>query len=299
MRTTWSKSRIGKFILGFVLFLNVFTTVFFVPIQAQNLSRLPVSEHKEFVLQTIFKTAVDYLSISSDMPILPSVHVIVSFSFNIGFLIIALLGIAGSGFFADDKQGKVIEIYLSRMTRSDYTIGKILGMFLYCNLFITLPYLILSLWMVQGLGQNQFEFLGVYVGLIMVGALISLLFTIFTLILSSLVEKRSYASLAFFIGFILIDSLSRGFYESDSNNEFLLLIVPSYLLGLLIYTLGGDWNLGLREGGVFNNGPIKELLLNDGIGIEWFHILGFVLIIFILGIGFLLFKIHRMTTENL
>ena len=233
------------------------------------------------------------------MPILPSDRVIVSFPFNIGFLIIALLAIAGSGFFADDKQGKVLEIYLSRMRREDYALGKVLGMFFYCNLFITVPFMVISIWQVQGLGQNHLDYLVIYLALGVSGAIISAIFTIFTLFLSSLVEKRAYASLSFFIGYMLFDSLAQNFFEADPSNQLLLLAVPSYVIALLIYTLGGDWNLGLREGGIFSEGTIKPLLLNDGVGLEWWHVLGVVSIVIIIGLVLLLFKIHRMTTNEL
>lgn len=299
LTNTWKKSTIGKVLLGFVIFLNVFVALIAVPSQANRLTDLQESNKREFILQTIFKTAVDYLAINSVNPILPSEDVMVAFSFNIGFLIIALLAIAGSGFFADDRQGKIIEIYLSRMKRGDYAIGKVLGMFLYCNLFITLPFLVISIWQVQGLGQNHIDYITIYFALILTGAIISSIFTIFTLILSSLVEKRAYASLAFFIGYILFDSLSQSFYESDQTNQLLLLLVPSYMIALLIYTLGGDMNLGLREGGVFSTAPTYPLILNDGIGLEWWHVLVVVFLVLLVGLAFLLFKIHRMTTNEL
>ena len=99
---------------------------------------------------------------------------------------------------------------------------------------------------------------------------------------------------------MLFDSLSQNFFESDPSNQLLLLVVPSYIIGLLIYTLGGNWNLGLREGGIFNaTGNITPLNLNDGIGLEWWHVLGVVSLVFIIGLSLLLFKIHRMTTNEL
>ncbi len=296
---TWRKSLIGKILFGLVIFILVIGAVLNVPYQVTQLSQLPQSEKSNFVLQTVLKTAADYLSISSENPILPSENPLVSFSFNIGFLIIALFAIAGSGFFADDKQGKVLEIYLSRMKREDYAIGKVLGMFLYCNLFITVPFLIISLWEVQGLGQNHLDYLLTYMELVVSGTIISALFTIFTLLLSSLVEKRAYASLSFFIGYILFDSLSQKFFQSDPHNHLLLLLVPSYVFALLIYTIGGNWNLGLREGGIFSSGNVTPLILNNGTGLEWWHVIGLVLLVLIIGLLLLLFKIHRMTTNEL
>lgn len=298
MINTWKKSLIGKILLGFILVLNVIMILVSVPPLAYQMNNDPTITNKtEFVHQVIFQYVASYLSISNVNLILPSVNILATVSYGLGFLIIALLAIAGSGFFADDKQGKVIEIYLSRMKREDYAIGKFLGMFLYCNLFITLPFLVLSVWIVQGLGQNQLDYIGLYLALGVAGAVISMLFTVFTLLLSSFVEKRAYASLSFFIGYMLFDSLSIGFYVSNPNNQLLLLLVPSFLIALFIFTVAGDFNLGLMD--LTDPQKISPLILNDGIGLEWWHVIGLVLVILLVALFILLFKIHRMTTNEL
>lgn len=296
MTNTWRKSTIGKVLLGLTLFLNVFVAIVAVPI----LSAQSVEDKSAFVRQTIFKYASGYLAVT-DTIILPLENIIIPISFSIGILIIGLLGIAGSGFFADDKQGKVIELYLSRMKREDYAVGKVLGMFMYCNIFITLPMLIVSIWIVQGLGQNQLDYFFIYLSLIISGAIISSFFTIFTLVLSSLVEKRAYASLSFFIGYFLVDALAASFIMSDPTNEFYLLLVPTYVISLLIYIIGGNFDLSIDESSFAHAGSntTVPLFLNNGTGLEWFHVLTVVFLVLLVGLLFLLFKIHRMTTNEL
>lgn len=298
MINTWRKSTIGKVILGLTLFLNVFVAVITVPFlnltNSQTIKSFGIDK-TQYVHLIVARFVSDYLSLFENA-IEPSKTIVVPFRFPIGFLIIGLLAIAGSGFFADDKQGKVIELYLSRMRREDYAIGKILGMFLYCNMFITLPMFVISAWFVQGMGQNQFDYLVVYLGIISVGALISLIFTVFTLLLSSLVEKRAYASLSFFIGYILFDSLSRGFYRTDPSNQFLLLVVPTYVISILVYIFIGEFSLG-----VYNDTTkkITPLILNNGTGVESWYVLVLVFAVLLIGLLLLLFKIHRMTTNEL
>ena len=139
MINTWRKSTIGKILLAFIVFINIFVVVLLGVPSIGNVTN-------SLAVQTVLNSAVHYVSMTPEIPILPSTSQAATFSPGIGILIIALLSIAGSGFFADDKQGKVIEIYLSRMRRVDYAIGKFLGMFLYCNVFITLPILTLRIW---------------------------------------------------------------------------------------------------------------------------------------------------------
>lgn len=294
MINTWRKSTIGKILLAFIVFINIFVVVLLGVPSLGNVTN-------SLAVQTVLNSAVHYVSMTPEIPILPSTSQAATFSPGIGILIIALLSIAGSGFFADDKQGKVIEIYLSRMRRIDYAIGKFLGMFLYCNVFVTLPILIVSIWYIQGFGLNQLDFIGLYVSLVVSGAMISSLFTIVILLLSSLVDKRAYASLTFFIGYFLFDSLARVLYISNSSDNMYLLIVPSYLLVLLIYVIAGNMNLGIRPigEGRISTGQISALSLNNGIGLQWWHVLVVVFVVLAIGLILLLYKIHKMTTNEL
>ena len=93
--------------------------------------------------------------------------------------------------------------------------------------------------------------------------------------------------------------LSQGLYSSNPSNELLLLVSPSYLISLLIYTLCGKWNLGLKEGDIFTVTKIHPLVLNDGLGLEWWHILGLTAFIIIIGFLLLLFKIKRLTADEI
>ena len=213
-------------------------------------------------------------------------------STGFGWFVVALIGIAGSGFFADDKQGNVIEIYLSRLTREEYSFGKILGMVLYANIFTTLPILSLSVFYIQGFGMDHFQFLEVYLLVIIFGVLVSLILSSLILVLSTIIEKRAYASLSFVL-FYFIASIF-GQISARFGDEFLLLLSPSMFMRLLANSVFGLYEMDFS---FYPN--IGVLNLNDGIGLEYTSVLGIAggLIVFLL--LFLIYRIHRLTTDNI
>ena len=85
----------------------------------------------------------------------------------LGIFVISLFAIAGSGMFADDKQGKVIEIYLSRLQKREYVLGKIGAIMVYINLFLMIPLLITGGLYVQSFGINHLSVLSYYFGIIL------------------------------------------------------------------------------------------------------------------------------------
>ncbi|MFX1512801.1 MAG: hypothetical protein ACFFCQ_09465, partial [Promethearchaeota archaeon] len=216
--------------------------------------------------------------------------VAIDFGMEMGFLLIALIAIAGSGFFADDKQGKIVEIYLSKLQRIEYAGGKIVAIFLYINIFVTLPILGLGGLYVQALGENHLEYLDYYVGIIFSGILVSILLGLAILIFSVLVDKRAFASLGFYLTY-LVGSIFGGIIRAqDTSNDFLLLLSPSTFLALLTFTCLGAFELETWEG---------EILLNNGEGLEYVHIFGLTFLFIVVMALFLLYKLRRMTTEEL
>ena len=82
--------------------------------------------------------------------------------------------------------------------------------------------------------------------------------------------------------------------KENIGNEFLLLISPSSFLVLLGYVCLGDYYLGVRDGK-----NVLNLNLNNGAGLEYWHIL-FLAFIYILIFSLILaYKIWKTTTEEL
>lgn len=295
VRSTWSKSTWGKVLLIIVSIMNFFTILFAATVSSftgvSNRNAL-----NEFIANYI---AFGDANISSNTN--PDV-----FIFNpgiIGLLLVSLFAIAGSGYFADDKNGHVVEIYLSRITKREYIMGKIGAILVYINIFLLGPLLITSALMVQSLGLSHFKLLPFYFKVIMFGFAYSLVIGLIMLTLSTFVEKRQYASLGFFVIYLLATIIGQVVAENNPNDQLLLLISPSSFLVLLAYVILGDNHLALRttdaqnaQGNIFSKTP---LVLNDGVGLEWYHVIGLFLF-YILFFGTLLaYKIRKLTTEEL
>ncbi|MHA2272919.1 MAG: ABC transporter permease subunit [Candidatus Hodarchaeales archaeon] len=303
--STWHKSTVGKVLLIIILALNLLVITITAAIFSADISGMSDAERSEEIAAILHGMAATYLEPAEfgDHNVVTSSQS--SFSFEIGFLIIGLFAIAGSGFFADDRQGKVMEIYLSRMQRVEYVAGKVGAILLYVNIFLTVPILIMGGLYIQAFGADHFDYLYFYAGVILYGILASLLIGLAILLLSSVVEKRMYASLGFYLLFILGTMFGQLIAEQDPSNEFLLLVSPANFLELLGYVCLGDFELFITEWVGHGVGEEEDIYryspfsLNDGKGLEWVHILGATFALIIIMFLFLVFQLRRLTTESL
>ncbi|MFX1512797.1 MAG: hypothetical protein ACFFCQ_09445 [Promethearchaeota archaeon] len=290
--STWYKSTFGKVILIIILVLNFMAITLntaYVSSIANDPEFFPEEKDRDRLIRTALNTVVArYLDLGINI-ITPSNDIPFA-GMNIGFLIIALFAIAGSGLFADDRQGRIVEIYLSKLQRTEYVIGKICAIFFYINIFATVPLLALGVVYVQALGENHLQYLDYYTAIIVYGLLVSFLYGLAILIFSSLFEKRNYASLGFYLTYLL-GSIFGGLVSSQEEaSEFLMLTCPSHFFTLLAYSILGEYEL---------ESVGKLYILNDGKGLEHFHILGLTFILIVIMTVFLFFKLHRLTTEEL
>ena len=297
VKSTWHRSTFGKVLLVIIMVFNFLA----ISISAA-VANFTAGEDKDVMRDVLNGFVASYLNFGNDYIHSSSTTASFNIQMNMGILIIALFAISGSGLFADDKSGKVIEIYLSRLQKREYIIGKIGAILIYVNVFLLVPLLIGSIIYVQSFDKlNHFEAIGFYLGVIAFCFLSSLLIGLGILSFSIISEKRQYASLGFFLVYLLGSIFGLILVEIDPDNEFLLLASPSFLLMLLAFVCLGDYNLGIAtsindEG--FNR-IYKPFLLNDGSGLEYWHVLGVIFLLIALMIAFLSIKIRRMTTEEL
>ncbi|MHA2231893.1 MAG: hypothetical protein ACXAB4_05325 [Candidatus Hodarchaeales archaeon] len=308
--SVWHKSTVGKVLLIIILALNLLVITFGALALNVQINNLPESRQKEAITTVLHAMVANYLSsgITSDVSqIYPSDSNLISFRFPLGFLIIGLFAIAGSGLFADDRQGRIMELYMSKVQRWEYAAGKVGAIILYINIFATVPLLIMSFLYIQALGADHLDYLyPFYFGVILYGFLASLLLGLVILVLSITVEKRMYASLGFYLFFIIGSIFGAIVTEIDPSNEMLLLVSPSTFLELLGYVCLQDYSLFFQGEWIGWDEVIQEdifaytpLTLDNGTGLEYLHIFG---VYFALVIGlflFLVFKLHRLTTEAL
>ena len=283
---TWHKSTVGKVLLIIIIVLNFFMITG--NSMALSFILTTLEDPDEFIHAGLSGMIATYYGLESSVR---SQYDIAGMSFPIGILIVGLFAIAGSGLFADDRQGKLFEIYLSKMRISEYVTGKIITILLYISLFSTLPLLILGAFSVQSLGLDHLEFLDYYFEIILYCTISSIVFGLGILIFSSLVEKRSYASLGFYLLYLFGSIFGEVIFFMDPSNEFLLLISPSTFFALLGFVF-------LQENELFT-ATGEQLILNDGSGLENFHVIGFAMVLILLMASFLYFKLRRLNTEEM
>jgi ABC-type transport system involved in multi-copper enzyme maturation permease subunit len=308
--STWRKSTVGKVLLIIILAFNLLIITIGALVLSAEVANLEGAEKTEAIASVFHGLVGGYLSagIGGDNRVSPSNSESVSFQMNLGFLVIGLFAIAGSGAFADDRQGKLMEVYLSRVQRWEYALGKVSAIIIYINLFCTVPLLIMGGLYIQAIGLDHLDYLYYYAGICLYGLLASLLIGLVILVLSSIVEKRMYASLAFYLLFILGSLFGTIVTQLEPSNEFLQLVSPSTFLELLAYICLGDFELWFQTAEF--HGPhtdteeeitfsYKLLSLNDGAGLEYFHVLGITFVLIAVMFAFLVVRLRMLTTEAL
>jgi len=293
--STWRKSKFAKILLVIILVFSLFAII--------GASRSQIVDEEgdaidddEMVRDALHEAIANYLIVGNSFILSNSDGFTYDLGMGLGFFVIIVIGIAGSGFFADDKRGKVIEIYLSRLEKREYITGKIGAIVIYINILVLLPLIITGALFVQALGEDHADYLDFYIGIITYSILCSVMLGLFILVLSIFVEKRSYASLIFFFYLFFGTIIGNSIAAADMDNEFLLLIAPSNFLVLLAYVCLGDYELGVLN---LEKEKILKLNLDNGVGLEYWHVLLQAIIIILILTLILAYKIWKTTTEEL
>ncbi len=284
--STWRKSKFAKVLMIIILVFGFFAI----------LSAAFLTLADDVVIRDALNESVaNYFSLSYSI-FSNSDGYSYSLSMGLGILVIIAIGLAGSGFFADDKRGKVIEIYLSRLEKREYVTGKVGAIVIYINLLVLLPLFITGMLFVQSLGEAHVDYLDFFLGIITYSIFVSIMLGLFILVLSIFVEKRFYASLIFFLFYFFGSIIGDMIHEGAPNSELLLLISPSNFLLLLAYVCLGDYDLGILQAKEY---IVVTLNLDNGVGLEYWHVF-LVAFIYILILSLILaYKIRKTTTEEL
>jgi len=186
--STWRKSTFGKIMIIIIFVIN-FASLLSVATSSRTLHQAKVGEHT--FRDGLHGTVAGYLSMPNSIIISnPDGFIFASdLGITIGLLLMIIFGIAGSGFFADDKSGKVIEIYLSKLQKKEYFMGKFVALFLYINMFILLPLMVICIYFVDVTGRDHLDYLDLYLGVLVYSLLCSLILGSFILTLSIFVEN--------------------------------------------------------------------------------------------------------------
>ncbi len=288
LKNTWNRSTLGKILLILILALNFLSIVFATAAASFILQNATSAQKNEIIRNAVNSMVASYLTIGNVFA--PSNNQFTMININLGILLIGLFAIAGSGFFADDKQGRVIEMYLTKLQRWEYAITKIVSLAVYIFLFTAGPLLGLGFIYLQAFGANHLQYLDFYTGVFIYSLIVTLLLTMSILVFSSFTDKRAYASLSFFLLY-LVGSIFGMVIGLTSNNEVLWLISPAQFLSLLAYVILGDQEIYATSG--------SRILLNDGIGLESVHVIGLAVGIIIVATVVLAYQIYRLTNREL
>jgi len=298
LKSTWHRSTFGKVLLIIAMTFNlifVIITATIGDIVPTTPGRSPEEENQD----TINSFVSSYLRtpFGGGLSASPDTN-LTQLGPPMGFFLLIVFSIAGSGMFADDKNGKVVELYLSRITKTEYIMGKIGAIMIYINVFLLIPLLVTIALLVQSLDLSQVDYIPFYLRLVWFSLLYSLLFGAIILLLSSLMEKRNYASLAMFLGYIVGSIIALIAVEIEPDNEFYLLLSPATFFTLLTFVAIGDYKLWQSQDGGFGGDPVP-FLLNDGKGVEYWHVYGlYSILLLFFGLA-LFYKIRKLTTEEL
>ena len=289
--STWRKSKFAKVMMTIVLVFSFFSIL-----GAATLKSIEVDNEKVVVRDALNESIASYLALNLSFILSNSDGISYGLGRGLGMLLLIVIGLAGSGFFADDKHGKVIEIYLSRLEKREYLIGKVGAIVLYINIVVLIPLIITGSLFVESLEKDHEKFVDFYMGIILYSVLCSIILGLFILVLSIFVEKRSYASLIFFLVFLFGTIIGEAIAKDNLDNEFLLLISPSNFLVLLGYVCLGDYDLGVEDE---KKERYFELNLNNGVGLEYWHVFLQALLLILVFTLILTYKIWKTTTEEL
>ncbi|MFX1257680.1 MAG: ABC transporter permease subunit [Promethearchaeota archaeon] len=292
--STWRKSKFAKVLIVIVLVFSLFAIIGASTVKLLD-EEGEVIDDEKVIRDALNEAIANHLAMNS-LILSNSDGISYGLGMGLSFLLIIVIGLAGSGFFADDKKGKVIEIYLSRLEKREYITGKVGAIVIYINIFVLLPLLITGLLYVQALEEDHVEFLDFYLGIITYSILCSIILGLFILVLSIFVEKRAYASLIFFLVFLFGGIIGNWIAEENMNNEFLLLISPSNFLVLLAYVCLGDYDLGVWDD---KQEKVRPLNLDNGFSLEYWHIFLLAFIYILIFSLILAYKIWKTTTEEL
>ncbi len=205
----------------------------------------------------------------------PNPRLFLNFSLPLGIFSILAIILIGAGLFSDDNQYRVIELYLTKMDRTDYIISKYLALLIPSVLVFALPPLITTMFaMTSYTAFSLIDAIQLLTAQLIYQLGISIFMTSVILLASAYSSRRAYAGLfVFFLLFFLSFSTSMALGSQGSlptttisDVEWLVLIDP-----FLAFQTWGAFLFGYDQVILIPFKSTAILDLNDGNGVEWWH----------------------------
>jgi ABC-type transport system involved in multi-copper enzyme maturation permease subunit len=165
-----------------------------------------------------------------------------SSNFNVaGLALFAMLlaAVITSDLISEDLSSKSFVLYFSRAIKTrDYLVGKAGGAILIMSLLCFLPPVLLAVVSIlTQSGSDYWSSIKVLGSTVVAGALVTVFFVPYGLMLSSITKRRSYAAVGTFMSFSVLTIISEAFFGFDSAWS---VISPAKSLSYAV-----DWIFGL------------------------------------------------------
>jgi hypothetical protein len=263
-----------------IAFVRLFSSYYvdFLGITVNDLFRGVYTESVLGMVSLTNRIGVDYISGFSPFAFT---------SIGTSLMWLLLLSIIGGGLVADDRLFRTTEAYYSRVSRFEYTIGKLLSLVIFSTLVITLPaalqYVLLTMGLDTGFATNADLLLWAVGFTAMAAVALSLLM----LAISSMTKRRGVATLVLFILALIMSGLPSAFgswYMSDSPVLLMDFVGSIAMLGTMI--LGRSY--------ITVNGVRVEFY--NGTGLEGYMVGAVVGLVFLVGFLALFLNLLRRDT---
>jgi ABC-type transport system involved in multi-copper enzyme maturation permease subunit len=236
MTHQWHRSRVLKIVVAFILLILILSNLTLLTginmLLETNTANEILEDHLWGTIRNFVRFQVMITSPDEVDPV-----------FDTGYSIIMLIGLImmGSGLISDDLRHKVMEVYDSKISRSEYLIGKYGALILFGNILFTLPCILE--WILAVIGINGVDIIAalpILLGVIIFTEVLIFVLTSFILTFSSLTQKRLYAGLFTFLFFLAISTIRSALVGSPETFSPLMYLDFFTVLSVFSFMLQGE-----------------------------------------------------------
>jgi hypothetical protein len=236
MTHQWHRSRVLKILVVFIIFILILSNLsLFTGIDLL----LETKTANEVLEDHLWGTIRNFVRFQTMIASPDEVDPV----FDTGYSIFMLIGLIlmGAGLVSDDLRYKVMEIYDSKIERSEYLIGKYGALIIFGNILFTLPCILEWILAVIGIkGVDIVAALPLLFGVIIFTETLILVLTSFILTFSSLTQKRLYAGLLTFGFFLVIANIRSALIGHPDTFTPLMYLDFFTVLSVLSFMIQGE-----------------------------------------------------------
>lgn len=284
MTYQWARSRWLKILIGFIVFTFIMQNMFVIFLVDMLSADQTPNQILETQLWNFVRGIVQWNTVITSEGDTGDANVSMSIG-GTSIMILICVVLMGSGLISDDMRYKATEVYYSRLSKTEYIIGKYGAFFLFGNLFFTLPYVLEFFLLVMGIGNiDLIAAIPLLLQVIIFTEAVTLVYGSIIIAFSSITSKRLYAGMTMFMMVFVLGILIQAF--TMDMTEFTPLIYFDIFTLLLVFSfmLAGDTSIQ------FLNMNFEYVSI-DLSGQAGFLVIPFILLYIVLGLLILVFQI--------